>query len=128
MKRTKTFQLTIVACLVCSGLIACSQEEPSLESRTAFAKCLADTGWVVYGSITCSACRAQRKAFGEAFEEIKEIECNPNAPETQVELCLAKNIGPTPTWIKEGDGVEVKRIEGYQLLEDLSQKTGCTLD
>lgn len=82
----------------------------------------------MYGSITCSACRAQRKGFGEAFAEINEIECNPNAPGTQVELCLKRKIGPTPTWIREEDGEERERIEGYQLMEDLADQTGCPFD
>lgn len=92
------------------------------------ARCLTQNGWIMYGSITCSACRAQRKSFGAAFSEIVEIECNPNAPGTQVELCLEKKIGPTPTWIREVDGEERGRIEEYQLLEDLADLTGCPLD
>ena len=89
------------------------------------ALCLSEKGWVMYGSITCSACRAQRKAFGAAFAEIEEVECNPYAPNTQVELCLEREIATTPTWIREANGAELERIEGYQLLEDLAEATGC---
>jgi hypothetical protein len=93
----------------------------------ALAQCLTAQGFVMYGSVTCSACRAQRKAFGPAFTHIKEIECNPHVPDTQAERCLAKNIKTTPTWIAEKDGQELKRLEGYQLLEDLASSTGCKL-
>jgi hypothetical protein len=81
----------------------------------------------MYSSFTCSACRAQRKAFGKAFAHIKEIECNPHAPNTQVDLCLEKKIKKTPTWILEKNEKETKRIEGYQLLENLAPKSGCEL-
>lgn len=102
-------------------------EDPTQETLVELASCLTEKGWVMYGSFTCSACRAQRKAFGKAFSDIKEIECNPHAPNTQVDLCLEKKIRFTPTWIMEKDGNETNRIEGYQLLEDLASKTGCNL-
>jgi len=89
------------------------------------ARCIAEKGWVMYGSITCSGCRAQRKAFGNAFAHITEIECNPHIANNQVERCLDRKIGKTPTWILEKDGAEIKRIESYQLLEDLAVLTGC---
>jgi len=102
-------------------------EAPTSASLAKIATCLTDKGWVMYGSFTCSACRAQRKAFGEALVHIKEIECNPNAPNTQVDLCLTKGIETTPTWIQEKGGEEIKRLEGYQLLEDLVSVSGCDL-
>ena len=95
------------------------------EALEELATCLAEKGWAMYGSFTCSACRAQRKAFGKAFRHIKEVECNPHAPNTQVDLCLKKKIKKTPTWIQEKDGKEIQRIEGYQLLEDLAPLSGC---
>lgn len=97
------------------------------ERLAALARCLTEQGFVMYGSITCSACRAQRKAFGPAFAHINEIECNPHVPDTQAERCLAKNLKTTPTWIAEKDGKELKRLEGYQLLEDLAAAAGCEL-
>jgi hypothetical protein len=100
-------------------------ENPDEATLVELATCLTEKGWVMYGSITCSACRAQRKAFGKAFSHIKEIECNPHAPNTQVELCLERKIKKTPTWIMEKDGKEIKRIEGYQLLENLAPLSGC---
>ena len=89
------------------------------------AQCLDERDWVMYGSFTCSACRAQRKAFGEAFALIKEVECNPTADNSQAELCLEKKIRKTPTWIREQDGMELERLEGYQLPENLAAATSC---
>lgn len=93
------------------------------------AECINKNGWVMFSSITCSACRAQRKLFGDAFNTITSIECNPHAENTQTELCLKHQIKKTPTWIKFDGGVykgeELARIESFHLLDDLSELTAC---
>lgn len=122
----KTKAVLFAVLLLASGGESYSQE-PTQEQLAALAHCLTDKGFVMYGSITCSACAAQRKAFGQAFAHIREIECNPHAPNSQVQLCLKRKIRKTPTWIAEKDGKEVKRTEGYQLLEDLASFAGCNL-
>jgi len=99
-----------------------ASRQDKLES---FAKCLSEKGYLMYSSFTCASCRAQRKSFGNAFQYINEIECNPAAPNTQVERCLERNIRVIPTWIQEMEGREVKRLEGYQLLEILASASGC---
>lgn len=104
-----------------------SSKEPTQEALAGLVRCLNEKGVVMYGSITCSACRAQRKAFGPAFSHIKEIECNPNAPNTRADLCMKKKIGKTPTWIMEKGDKEIKRLEGYQLPDDLASFAGCKL-
>ncbi len=100
-------------------------DDPTPTTQEQLAHCLTEKGWAMYSSFTCSACRAQRKAFGKAFKDIKVIECNPNAPDNQVDLCLKKKIKKTPTWILERNGEEIKRIESYQLLEDLASAAEC---
>jgi len=102
-------------------------EAPSQEQLVALVQCLTAQGFVMYGSITCSACRAQRKAFGPAFAHITEVECNPHAANTQADRCVQRKIQTTPTWIAEKNGEEIKRLEGYQLLEDLASFAGCAL-
>ena len=134
MKRGALLLAALLCCLFVSG---CGKgdgadggaraTEPTPEALAELARCLSAKGVVMYGSITCSACRAQRKAFGPAFSHVKEIECNPNAPNTQVERCMKKKIQKTPTWIMEKGGDEMKRIEGYQLLDDLASFAGCPL-
>jgi hypothetical protein len=106
-------------------LIGCSVPRDAATPEQ-LAQCLDDKGWVMYGSFTCSACRAQRKAFGDAFALIKEIECNPTAKNSQAERCLEKKIRKMPTWIREQDGAELGRLEGYQLLEDLAAGASCS--
>lgn len=95
-----------------------------------FAQCLSDKGYIMYGSITCASCARQRTMFGEeAFKNIKEIECDPRNPNNVAELCIAKNIKGTPTWIQEdADGKELYRFDkGFQTMEKLSEVSGCKL-
>ena len=134
MKRGTLLLAAVLCCLFVSGCErgdgagnGARATEPTQAALEGLARCLSAKGVVMYGSITCSACRAQRKAFGPAFSHVKEIECNPNAPNTQVERCMKKKIQKTPTWIMEKGGDEMKRIEGYQLLDDLASFAGCPL-
>lgn len=134
MKRGALLLAALLCCMFASGCEkengaggGASSTEPTQEALAGLARCLSEKGAVMYGSITCSSCRAQRKMFGQAFSHIKEIECNPNAPNTQVERCLKKKIQKTPTWIMEKGGEEIKRIEGYQLPDDLASFAGCKL-
>jgi hypothetical protein len=106
-------------------LLAGCSDSPDAESPEQLAQCLDDKGWVMYSSFTCSACRSQRKAFGDAFDLIEEIECNPTAENSEAERCLQMKIRKTPTWILEKDSAELERLEGYQLLEDLDAAASC---
>ena len=101
------------------------REASTTEDLAALAQCLSERGWVVYSSSTCSACWAQREAFGAAFSSIDEIECNPHAPGADTERCLKRKVRKTPTWIAEPAGEEADRLEGYQRLEVLAKRSGC---
>lgn len=100
---------------------------PELESLT---KRLTEVGVKMYGSYICSACLAQIKMFGGhegSFRNISYIECHPRGPNPQTDLCLARNINKTPTWILEKDDREVKRLEGLQTLDALAEFAGIPL-
>jgi hypothetical protein len=134
MKRGALLLAALLCCMFVSGCEkgdgtggGVSSKEPTQEALAGLAQCLSEKGVVMYGSFTCSACRAQRKMFGPAFSHIKEIECNPNAPNTHVERCMKKKIQKTPTWIMGKGDEEIKRIEGYQLPNDLASFAGCKL-
>jgi len=99
----------------------------SQEQLVKFTKCITEKGWAMYSSVTCPACRAQLELFGPASVHLKIIECNPHAPDTQVELCLKNKIRYTPTWLLEENGTEVKRFRSYRELQDLASITECTL-
>lgn len=100
------------------------------QDYSAFAQCLADKGFIMYGSVTCGACAKQRAMFGDAFRFIEEIECDPRNPNPETERCIAKNIQKTPTWIQEEtNGNERYRFApGLQALKDLSDVAGCPLN
>lgn len=104
-----------------------SNPKVSQEQLAEFTKCITKRGWAMYSSFTCKTCRAQLKLFGQASVHLKVTECNPHAPDTQVEQCLEKNIRYTPTWVMIQKGTEIKRAKGYKELEDLASMTGCPL-
>jgi len=101
------------------------EQELTPEEKERLAVCLTENGWVMYGTSTCSGCRAQRKVFGEAFAHIKYVECDPYETNAEAERCLKCDIRKTPTWIQEVDGKEVQRLEMFQLLEYLVEASGC---
>ncbi|MDP3734769.1 MAG: vitamin K epoxide reductase family protein [Nanoarchaeota archaeon] len=90
------------------------------------AKCLTEKGMTMYGSFRCGVCAKTRAMFGDSFIYIKEIECHPQGENPQTELCLAKGIEGTPTWILEPNGIEQKRQQGFMSIEQLQQFSGCT--
>jgi len=83
-----------------------------------FAKCLTDKGFVMYGASWCSACKKQKKVFGESFKLIKYVECTKNKT-----LCNEKEIEGYPTWIIE----ENYKSPGFQKIRNLAQMSGCKI-
>lgn len=95
-----------------------------------FAQSVSDEGWVMYGSVTCQFCGRQRAAFSEeSFEFIKEIECDPRNADSHAELCVAKEIDHTPTWVLEDeDGNTIKKLpSGMYQIDELAELTGIPL-
>ena len=90
--------------------------------------CMYDEGVRMYGSFKCGICAKQRQLLGDAFEEIKEIECHPQGENPQTQLCLDKGVKGTPTWILEINGEEQKRQEGFMSIEDLKEFSGCEFE
>ena len=127
MKRTA---LLFTAAIVLLSLNSCAKRgggivELTPERIEKLASCLTENGWIMYGKVGCSGCLAQEKGFGDSWSLIKYVECDPHEPGSEPERCLDRNIRKTPTWILEIDGKEVRRIESYQLIEDLARETGC---
>lgn len=69
---------------------------PLTADKDAFAKCLTDKGFAMYGAVWCSHCTAQKALFGDSFKYIKYVECPDN-----INLCLDKGVQGYPTWIRE---------------------------
>lgn len=94
-----------------------------------FAQCLKEKNMIMYGSITCAFCARQRALFGEAFEFVEEIECDPRNPNNEAERCIKVGVERTPTWIMEDiEGNELYRFDpGVVPLERLGEVAGCEL-
>lgn len=78
------------------------------------AKCIGENS-LVYSSLTCSACKAQKKLFGDNYKYINEIDCLYQADE-----CGKANILGTPTWVINGE-----KYPGLRTIEELKELTGC---
>src|SRR3989344_1602680 len=134
--RPKRFDIRVInsgvlLALLLTGATYLTQQAGAVPSGTydTFAKCLYDSGVREYGSKGCSFCARQRDLFGDSHKFIKEIECNPNYKNSEVERCVEKNIEHTPTWILEDTaGNEIKRLpSGAVSLQGLSEFSGCPL-
>ena len=62
--------------------------------------------------------------MGEAYKLLNHVECHPEGPGGNPELCLKKKIDHTPTFLIEKDGVEIVRKVGLQSIEELSNLAG----
>jgi|GEM_PF-255218 len=99
------------------------------DKYNAFAECLNEKGFIEYGSATCASCAKQKAMFGDAWEFMKEVECDPRNPGNEVQRCIAKGIKKTPTWFQEDENQNTlyEFPPGIQSLEKLSEISGCSL-
>ncbi|RJQ13457.1 hypothetical protein C4553_03690 [Candidatus Parcubacteria bacterium] len=92
-----------------------------------FVQCLNQKGVVYYKSVKCSNCKRQEKLLGPAYLQLNSVECHPEGPGGNPQLCLDKNVNKTPTFILEPEGEETKRLEGLQQLNNLADFANCPL-
>jgi uncharacterized membrane protein len=115
----------LIAGVVISGVVFFAQTGTVVkEDHSDLVKYMNEQGWTYYKSYTCSNCRRQEKLLGQAYEFVNSVECHPDGPDGNSELCLEKGIDKTPTWILERDGEEVMRLEGLQPIEKLTEVSG----
>ena len=118
----------VIAGVVLSFVIFFLQTGNSIkEDYSAFTVCLNEKGVVYYKSVKCNNCKRQEKLFGDAYKNLNSVECHPEGPNPNPELCLSKKIDKTPTFLIEQDGVEKDRRVGLQPLKKLAEWTGCKL-
>jgi hypothetical protein len=79
-----------------SQISSCTLISENTKDKDAFAKCLTEKGFTLYGAEWCENCKIQKDVFGESFKYIKYVECPKNT-----ELCLDVGIQGYPTWIRE---------------------------
>ena len=119
MKNFKVF--VIISVLVFSiVLTACSGPGDKYND---FAKCVSEKGAVFYGAFWCPHCQRVKKSFGDAFEFINYVECDPRDEKGQPEVCQAEEIDKYLT-IRFEDGSE---LVGEPTLAQIAAKTGCQL-
>ena len=126
-KDVRGFVLLIIIVNTIPFIIFNIPEKESNINVDALAQCINASGVNMYGSFRCGVCAKERALFGDSFQYIHEIECHPEGENPQTELCLAKGIAGTPTWILEPNSTEMKRFQGFMDFEDLATFTGCSL-
>ena len=90
-----------------------------------FARCLGDRGVKMYGAYWCPHCQEQKEKFGASFEFAPYVECGVKGDlHAEAQVCKDENIHHFPTWQFPPMGQRVERIFS---LEELSDRTGCSL-
>lgn len=89
-----------------------------------FAKCIAGKNARMYGLYWCTHCADQKREFGSSFHYVPYIECaSENDPHELTPACKAAGVKLFPSWQFGADPPK----EGVLTLQELSQKTGCSL-
>ncbi len=124
----KTFKKWIIWSIIVYGFIFLTFNLwPSDQGNyDPLAQCMTEKGVVMYSSFRCGVCARTKAMFGSSFKYINEIECHPQGPNAQTQLCVEKNIEGTPTWAINANGTEVKRHTGFLSIEELREFSGCT--
>ena len=88
-----------------------------------FAKCLASKQAKMYGLYWCPHCADQKAMFGKAFQYVPYVECAVKGSRDLVPACAAVGVKLFPAW-QFGTNPP---IEGVFPMQELSDKTGCSL-
>ncbi len=89
----------------------------------AFAKCLATKQAKMYGLYWCPHCAEQKAMFGKAFQYVPYVECAIKDSHELAPACRAAGVKLFPSW-QFGANTP---IEGVFPMQELSDKTGCSL-
>lgn len=80
------------------------------------AKCITQSGAIMYGTDWCPHCQDQKRLFGKSFKYVNYINCDLNGA-----ACELAGIRGYPTWVF-ADG---ESVSGQQSLEFLAARTEC---
>jgi hypothetical protein len=89
----------------------------------AFAKCLAAKQVKMYGLYWCPHCAEQKERFGKSFQYVPYVECAIKDKPGITEQCQTAGTKMYPSWQFAGNPPK----EGELSMEELSDKTGCSL-
>ena len=88
-----------------------------------FAKCLSAKQVKMYGLYWCPHCADQKAMFGKAFQYVPYVECGIKGSHELAPACTAAAVKLFPSW-QFGTNPPV---EGVFPMQELSDKTGCSL-
>jgi hypothetical protein len=88
-----------------------------------FARCLASKQAKMYGLYWCPHCIEQKEMFGKAFRYVPYVECAVKDSHELAGACSAAGVKLFPSWQFGAN----KPIEGVFPMQELSDKTGCSL-
>lgn len=112
----------VIAGIVAAGITFLAQSGGGTkEDYSPFVDNLNSKGVIMYRSVKCANCKRQAKIFGKAYTKLNAVECHPEGPNPEPERCLKMGINKTPTFLIEQEGKEVKRLEGLQKLDKISE-------
>ena len=116
----KLCRLSICAAFVLLLIATACASENKVDQ---LAQCLSKKGVAMYGAYWCPHCKDQKDEFGDAFKDVKYVECAipGKPPSVQTEACKSMQIKRYPTWVFP-DG---ERVEAVLPLDQLAQKAGC---
>ncbi|SRR5208337_1791903 len=120
-RRTMIYAVLIVAVLGLAYYVVNRMQH----KHDAFAHCLTERGVKMYGAWWCPHCIEQKKAFAASFEYVPYVECGIKGDlHGRSQACKDANIEHYPTWQFPPTG---QRMERVFTLEELSDRTGCSL-
>ncbi len=121
-KTKKVFLYVLVAVLFAAAYLAGRYYRD--HKFDSFARCLASKNAKMYGLYWCPHCADQKREFGASFHYVPYVECaSQDDPHQLTPACKAAGVKLFPSWQFGSDPPK----EGVLSLQDLSQKTGCSL-
>jgi len=121
--KTKKVILYVVVAALFAGAYLAGRYHKN-HKYDSFAKCLATKNARMYGLYWCPHCADQKREFGSSFRYVPYIECaSENDPHELTPTCKAAGVKLFPSWQFGADPPK----EGVLTLQELSQKTGCSL-
>jgi hypothetical protein len=125
MKTQYIIGIIVVVIVLAVGVVYMSKKPTPVKAGEydGFAQCIKDKGTKFYGAWWCPHCRNEKALFGNSAHLLPYIECSTPDGNGQLPICVTNKIESYPTW-EFADG---KRQTGEVSLEELAEKTGCSL-
>jgi len=114
----KIIGIGVIVIVAIAAILLMNQGPPAPGKYDAFARCLTDAGVTMYGTDSCTYCKAQKSDFGNSFQYVNFVNCDSNRA-----ACDAAGVRAYPTWDYNG-----AQLTGKQNLQYLSSITSCPLN